>query len=94
MSTAPQRYVAASLPWDATRGCVASLQPAEDGPVVLFADVEPALRSTDRLEWLLPIVDGCDDETANRRTAALAGGIIAGLTGLALVDAAMLACPE
>lgn len=87
------RYAVASLPWDATRGCVASLVPAEDGPAVLFKDVEDALHDRKRLEWLLPIIEGRDDAVANRRTATLAGGLIAGLTGIALVDAAMQACP-
>lgn len=65
-----------------------------EGPAVLFADVEPALRDSARLEWLLPIVSGDDDTVANRRTAALAAGLLVGLSGIPLVDYAMEGCPE
>ena len=65
-----------------------------EGPAVLFADVEHALRDSPRLMWLLPIISGSDDATANRRTAALGAGLLLGLTGLTLVDYAMEGCPE
>lgn len=56
---------------------------------VRFADIEPALQDTQRLQWVLPIIDGADDRVANQRTAALAIGLQRGLRGIPLVDYAM-----
>lgn len=64
-----------------------------NGPYVLFSDVEDALRDKARLAWVLPIVDGSDSATSNRRTAALLHGLLLGLSGTALVDHAMRNCP-
>jgi hypothetical protein len=87
----PQRYSAQGRP-DHIAG--AALVPDDQGPAVLFADVEHALRDSTRLMWLLPIISGDDDTVANRRTAALGAGLRLGLTGLSLVDYAMEGCPE
>lgn len=67
-----------------TEGCLDHAEPR-------FADVEQVLISrdpadTDRLDWVLPIVSGDDDAVANRRTAALAAGLVRGLSGRELVD--------
>lgn len=67
--------------------------PVPDGTHVRFADVEEALRDKARLAWLMPVLDGSDDVTADMRLGALTGGLLGGLTGTALVDAAMAACP-
>lgn len=53
---------------------------------VRFADVEEALRDRERLEWLLPVVSGDDNATADTRTAFLAAGLLQRLSGRALVD--------
>lgn len=63
------------------------------GRYVLFADVEPALRDSARLAWLLPVISGDDTPVADARTNALSAGVLAGLTGVALVDHAMERCP-
>lgn len=63
-----------------------TLDPAEAGDLVLFADVEEALHDRERLEWLLPVISGNDDDLANERTARLATGIVRGLQGRELVD--------
>lgn len=65
-----------------------------DGPAVLFADVEPVLRDQQRLDWVLPIVSGSDEATANRRTLALAIELISGKQDRELIDAAMARCPQ
>lgn len=90
MNAAPQRYCAGS--WDPTVG--PTLAAKADGPYVLFADVEEALRDTARLAWLMPIVSGDDNAVADRRANALYIEVARGLTGNALVDAAMTRCPE
>ena len=62
-------------------------------PDVKFADVEDALRDRDRLQWLLPVVDGSRGEAiADQRTVALAQGLVQGLSGVALVDWARERC--
>lgn len=66
-----------------------ALAPAEDGPAVLFADVEEALRDSKRLAWLMPVIQGDDDATADRRTLALTAGLRIGKSGIDLVDFAM-----
>lgn len=63
-----------------------------------FADVEQVLLSrspvdTERLEWVLPIVTGDDDEVASRRTAALAQGLLRSLSGRELIDFARQISP-
>lgn len=69
--------------------------PDEAGDLVRFADVEPALRDSARLAWLLPVLEGDeDDPAANRRSGALSMGLQLGLTGLPLVDMAMEACGD
>lgn len=69
-----------------------TLDPAVDGTLVLFADVEEALHDRDRFEWLQPVIEGGDDATADRRTVALAAGILAGMRGRELVDFARTRC--
>lgn len=72
---------------------VAINRPDPGGAMVLFADVEPALRDSVRLTWLLPVLQGTDDDPeVSFRSGALAMGLQQGLTGLALVDCAMEAC--
>lgn len=63
------------------------------GDDVRFVDVEEALRDRKRLQWLLPVIDGNDDATANRRAAALAAAMQIGLSGLPMVDRAMEIAP-
>lgn len=43
---------------------------------------------THRLEWLLPILNGEDDDEANRRTAMLGLALTQGLAGRAAIDKA------
>ena len=80
-----------ALAWDERDG--PKLVPAADGPAVLFADVEDALRDRKRLEWLLPVINGEDENVADHRTAALTAGLMLGKTGVELVDYAMEGCP-
>ena len=63
--------------------------PDPEGPAVLFADVEEALKHGPRLEWLLPLVDGSDGPEADARTAALMAAILTGKKGIEAVDEAM-----
>jgi hypothetical protein len=67
--------------------------PQPDGDLVRFVDIEPALKDSKRLAWLMPILTGNDDALADARTQALARLLVSGLTGNALVDAAMAECP-
>lgn len=77
---APQRY---SMPLELT--------PHEAGQLVRFADVEEAFRDSTMLDWLMPIVDGRDDQIANARTHAIAKVMVLnpGATGRDLVKQAM-----
>lgn len=84
--SAPQRYIASPT---APRAMYAD----DGGDLVLFADIEPALRDADRFAWLLPVIGGDDDDVANARTQALAAGLLCGKTGVALVDFARERCP-
>ena len=85
----PQRYEAAGGPSPFS----ASLRAQADGAAVLFADVEPALRDSKRLAWLLPVIDGTSGPEAKRRNDCLVAGVRIGLSGVALVDWAMEGCP-
>lgn len=79
-----------------TRYCAGDGEPRAEHPeglFVLFSDVEEALKDSKRLAWLLPVIDGDDDDAANVRTLALASGLLSGLTGNVLVDYAMQRCP-
>lgn len=42
----------------------------------------------ERLDWVLPIITGEDDDTANNRTVVLAACLMGGLTGRDAIDAA------
>jgi hypothetical protein len=64
-----------------------------NAPDVRFADVEPALRDSTMLEWLLPVIQGDDGAEPQRRLEALAAGLIVGLSGRDLVTYAMEGCP-
>lgn len=90
----PQRFGPVCTGWDAQNGGRADLALREDGPAVLFADVEAGLHDKERLDWVMPIVDGTDDHVATRRTLALARCLMRGLSGRELIDAARQACPE
>lgn len=75
-----------------------SVEPTDGGSLVLFADVEPALRSATRFEWVRPLVSGDvtpeDTATAERRGAALFAAYRLGLRGVEMVDDAMRRCPQ
>lgn len=66
----------------------------EAGELVLFADVEEALRDATRYAWLMPVFEGRDEALADRRAVALAAGLTIGLSGNALVDWAMEGVPQ
>jgi len=78
-------------------GAVCPLAPTPEGDFVRFTDVEPALRCTVRLAWLMPMLDGTNDpaegDRIEARFAALDAAHAEGLRGTALVDKAMAACP-
>ena len=84
---APQRYVV-------ERHLGGHLAPVENGPVVLFSDIEEALQDSARLAWLMPVFSGADDPAAEQRAQALAAGLCIGLSGTALVDWAMEGTPS
>ena len=86
--TAPQRYSAEAALFDG------ALRPAEDGPVVLFSDIEEALQDSARLAWLMPVFSGVDSPAVGQRNEALAAGLSIGLNGIALVDWAMEGTPS
>lgn len=74
--------------------CDLDLVPDPAG-MVRFADVEPALRDARRFRWIEPVICGApDDPAGSRRALALYAAHRTGLRGLALVDAAMEACPQ
>lgn len=50
---------------------------------------EQQARDTERLEWALPLLTGCDSDVANARARALAAALLLGLDGRAAIDAAM-----
>ena len=81
---APQRY---AIPQ------IGELVPADSGDLVLFADVEQALRDQAKARWMQPLLDGTEGELADRRGAAIFYGWGIGLRGDALVDEAMRRCP-
>lgn len=67
--------------------------PDPAGVAVRFTDIEPALRDSAMLEWLLPVLGGDNTALADRRAAALGAGILVGLAGRDLVTYAMEGCP-
>ena len=71
-----------------------ALTPAEDGPVVLFSDIEEALHDSARLAWLMPVFSGEDGPVVAQRIEALVAGLSIGLNGIALVDWAMEGTPS
>jgi hypothetical protein len=84
--TAPQRYSVAAV--------VGDLVPADSGDLVLFADVEQALRDAAKARWMQPLLDGSDDRTVtDARGVALYVAHGLGLRGDALLDEAMRRCP-
>ena len=83
----PQRYMV-------ERHLGGRLAPAEDGPVVLFADIEEALQDSARLAWLMPLLVGSDDAICAPRMEVLNAGLQIGLVGNALVDWAMEGTPH
>ena len=85
---APQRYSAEASLFDG------ALTPAEDGPVVLFSDIEEALHDSARLAWLMPVFSGEDSPVVAQRIEALVAGLSIGLNGIALVDWAMEGTPS
>lgn len=50
-------------------------------------------RDAARYQWLMPVVTGEDDVETLRKSLALAGAIVRGLTGDEAVDAAMKEVP-
>lgn len=84
MSAALQRYAAAGEQ---------PVAPHEAGNLVLFADIEPALKDQTRFQWILPLIDGSDNEHSEARSFALFNCHQEGFRGLALVDEAMRRCP-
>jgi hypothetical protein len=83
---APQRYIASPTAPQA-------MYADGGGDLVLFADIEPALRDADRFKWLLPVIAGNGDHVTRIRAQALADGLTLGLTGSGLVDFARRRCP-
>lgn len=63
------------------------LDPA--GSVVLFADVEDALKDKAMLDWLLPVISGEEGMDVDHRTHTLALGIALNRSGRDLVAWAM-----
>lgn len=63
------------------------------GSVVLFSDVEDALKDKAMLEWLLPIISGESNPDIDRRTVTLGLGITMQRSGRDLVSWAMTVCP-
>jgi hypothetical protein len=61
---------------------------------VLFADVEEALRDTERLKWLMPLLNGSQAEAHDARRAALNRQRAMGFRGKELVDRARAECTE
>ena len=70
----------------------ATLDPGPAGDLVLFADVEEALKDSGRLRWLMPVLQGDDDRLAMQRAQALSAGLLLGKSGMELVDFAMGEC--
>jgi len=66
----------------------------EAGDLVLFRDVEDALRDSTRFKWLLPTFSADDEVAGDRRNRALSRLHRQGLRGVKLVDQAMKDCPE
>lgn len=67
------------------------LDPA--GSVVLFSDVEDALKDKAMLDWLLPIISGESGLEVNQRIHTLGLGVTMQRSGRDLVSWAMTVCP-
>lgn len=59
----------------------------------LERELVEARRDTERLEWVMPILDGGPVEEANRRGKELGYSLCAGAKGRAAIDAAMKEVP-
>lgn len=81
----PQRYVGPGPH---------AVVPCDTGDMVLFQDVEEALRDTERLKWMMPLINGSQAEVHDARRAALNRHRSLGFRGKALVDAAIKDCTE
>lgn len=72
--------------WSHPEGCLA---PNDTGSVVLFSDVEEALKDKAMLDWLLPVISGKSSMDIDRRIHTLALGIALNRSGRDLVAWAM-----
>lgn len=66
-----------------------SLAPNDTGSVVLFSDVEEALKDKAMLDWLLPIISGESGLEINQRIHTLGLGVTMQRSGRDLVAWAM-----
>lgn len=60
-------------------------------PTILaaMAPFTPPPTDTQRIDWVLEVITGGDNEEASRKTYALAQALMTGLEGRALIDKAM-----